>query len=109
VNAADDRFAIIGSGDEAALEFDPSALPATRPGWTRDYFLYADGFAKEMDFYAALSTTVEPLPFHGMPGYPYTPNVHYPTDPLHFEYRLGTNTRTMSGRESASHAFRFGR
>ena len=28
VNAADDRFAILGSGDEVALEFDASALPA---------------------------------------------------------------------------------
>src|SRR5262249_19681104 len=97
VNAADDRFAVIGSGDEASLEFDPSALPPLRPGWSRDYFLYADGFAKEMDFYAALSTTVEPLPFHAMPGYPYPAESHYPTDPLHLQYRLNMNTRGIRG------------
>ena len=76
---ADDRFVIIASGDEVALEFDPSSLPPVRPGWSRDYFLYADGFAKDMDFYESLSDTVEPLPFHSMPRYPYGSGAHYPT------------------------------
>ena len=97
VNAADDRFAILGSGDEVALEFDASALPPLRPGWTRDYFFYADGFAKDMDFYEALSGTVDPLPFHSMGQYPYGPHTRYPTGPLHQDYRLNSNTRWVSG------------
>jgi hypothetical protein len=99
VNGADDRFAILGSGDEVALEFDASALPPLRPGWARDYFFYADGFAKDMDFYEALSDTVGPLPFHSMGEYPYGPQTRYPTSTLHQDYRLNTNTRWVSGTE----------
>jgi tetratricopeptide (TPR) repeat protein len=107
VGAADDRFAILGSGDEVALEFDPSTLPALRPGWTRDYFFYADGFAKDMDFYEALSDTVEPLPFHSMGQYPYGPDTWYPTGPQHLDYRLNFNTRHVSGSEVRSFRFRY--
>jgi tetratricopeptide (TPR) repeat protein len=107
VNASDDRFATLGSGDEVALEFDASALPPVRPGWTRDYFFYADGFAKDMDFYEALSDTVAPLPFHAMGGYPYGPGTRYPNDPLHQDYRLNANTRWVSGGEIRSFRFRY--
>jgi tetratricopeptide (TPR) repeat protein len=107
VNAADDRFAILGSGDEVALEFDASALPPLRPGWTRDYFFYADGFAKDMDFYEALSDTVDPLPFHSMGEYPYGPQTRYPTGALHRDYRLNVNTRFVSGREIRSFRFKY--
>ena len=97
LSATDDRFAIIASGDEVALEFDPSALPPVQPGWARDYFLYADGFAKDMDFYESLSDTVEPLPFHSMPRYPYGSSTRYPTSLDHLHYRLNYNTRYISG------------
>jgi hypothetical protein len=50
-----------------------------------------------MDFYEALSDTVEPLPFHSMPRYPYGSNASYPTSPAHLEYRLNYNTRYISG------------
>jgi len=107
VNAADDRFAILGSGDEVGLEFEASALPPLRAGWIRDYFFYADGFAKDMDFYEALSNTVEPLPFHSMGQYPYGPQTRYPTGLLHQDYRLNTNTRWVSGGESRSFRFSY--
>ncbi len=97
LTASDDRFAIIASGDEVALEFDPSSLPSVRPGWSRDYFLYADGFAKDMDFYEALSGTVEPLPFHAMPRYPYGAGAHYPDSMEYRRYRLDYNTRYVGG------------
>jgi hypothetical protein len=106
VKDADDRFAILGSGDEVALEFDPSALPAVQPGWMRDYFFYADGFAKDMDFYEAHSGTVEPLPFHAMGRYPYGPETQYPTGSQHLEYRLRTNTRYVSNSRGVR-SFRF--
>ncbi len=94
---ADDRFVIIASGDEVALEFDPSSLAPIQPGWSRDYFLYADGFAKDMDFYESLSDTVEPLPFHSMPRYPYDSGIQYPTSQEYLRYRLTYNTRYISG------------
>jgi hypothetical protein len=109
VHRADDRFAILGSGDEAALEFDASDLPAPRRGWTRDYFLYADGFAKDMDFYSAYSATVEPLPFHAMGKYPYPPGTTFPADREHLTYRLGSNTRTASGTAEGSYRLEYRR
>ena len=107
VTASDDRFAILGSGDQVALEFDAAALAPPRPGWTRDYFFYADGFAKDMDFYEALSSTVDPLPFHAMGQYPYGSQTHYPTDAQHQDYRLNSNTRWVSGEELRSFRFRY--
>src|SRR5581483_4672017 len=103
LTATDDRFVIIGSGDEVALEFDPSSLPPLRSGWSRDYFLYADGFAKDMDFYESLSDTVEPLPFHAMPRYPYGAGTAYPSSLDYLRYRLTYNTRYISGSSSASY------
>jgi Tfp pilus assembly protein PilF len=103
----DDRFVIIASGDEVALEFDPSSLSPLRPGWSRDYFLYADGFAKDMDFYESLSDTVEPLPFHSMPGYPYGSGVQYPASPEYLRYRLTYNTRYISAALAASYRSNF--
>ena len=101
------EFVIIASGDEVALEFDPSSLPPVRPGWSRDYFLYADGFAKDMDFYESLSDTVEPLPFHAMPGYPYGAGTRYPISSEYLRYRLTYNTRYISSGTVASYRARY--
>jgi Flp pilus assembly protein TadD len=104
---ADDRFAILGSGDDVALEFDPSRLPPVPAGWSRDYFFYADGFAKDMDFYSAYSDSVEPLPFHAMGQYPYAPPTRYPEDAAHLAYRLGLNTRYLGSRGESSYRFQY--
>ena len=53
LTAAEDHFVIFGSGDDVAIDFDATKLPPLREGWTRDYFVYLDGFVKDMDFYAA--------------------------------------------------------
>src|SRR5258708_229433 len=74
LRAADDRFVIFSSGEGVKLDFDATSLPALPEGWTRDYFFYADGFEKDMDFYAAHAFTVEPLPKHGLKPYPYAPD-----------------------------------
>jgi tetratricopeptide (TPR) repeat protein len=88
----DDRFAILGSGDELRLIFDaPADGPA--PGWTREFLLKVDGWAKDRDPNTAYSTTVEPLPFHAMTRYPYPANEHYPNDAVHEAYRREYNTR----------------
>lgn len=106
---ADDRFAILGSGDEARLEFDSSKLPPVPAGWIRDYLFYADGFAKDMDFYAAHGYTVEPLPFHAMRGYPYIGAEAYPLDGRYLQYQLDMNTRQISGRAAPSYRFNYER
>ena len=102
----DDRFVVFGSGDEIALDFDPAALPALARGWVRDYFFVADGYEKDMDFYAYRGDTVEPLPFGAMESYPYTGKT-FPDDAGHLNYLLEYNTRFMSGREVSGYSFRY--
>ncbi len=105
VRKPDDEYVIYGSGDEIAVDFDATKLPDLPDGWTRDYFFYADGFAKDMDFYAAYGDTVTPLPFHSQMPYPYPKGVAYPLDPAHLKYMLEFNTRGVAG--SASDTYRF--
>jgi len=98
LSAADDRFAIFSSGEGVKLDFDPRKLPALPSGWVRDYFFYADGFEKDLDFYAAHGFTVEPLPRHSLVSYPYPPGQEYPEDSGHLNYQLDYNTRQRSER-----------
>src|SRR5882757_2207065 len=98
LRASDDRFVIFSSGEGLKLDFDARSLPALPSGWVRDYFFYADGFEKDMDFYAAHAFTVEPLPKHGLKAYPYEPGAAYPEDPWHTQYELEYNTRQRSGK-----------
>ena len=105
VRASDDEFVIFGSGDEVAIDFDSTSLPDLASGWTRDYFFYADGFAKDIDFYAAHGDTVAPLPFHTLVPYPYPAGTSYPDDERHLKYQLEYNTRGIAG--PAGGTFRF--
>ncbi len=84
--AVDDRFVVMGSGDEVRMRFPAAGLPALRPGWRRDFLLFVDGWAKDGDANTAHSQTVGPLPFHAMPAYPYGPPNHFPDDPAHRRY-----------------------
>jgi hypothetical protein len=102
----DDKLAIFGSGEEVALEFDPSKLPPLPKGWTRDYFFMANGYEKDMDFYAADGSTVEPLPFRRMGTYPY-PGKSFPSDDEHLNYMLKYNTRFVSGKEPSGYAYEY--
>jgi Flp pilus assembly protein TadD len=97
VRRSDDEYVIFGSGDEVAADFDSTHLPDPPNGWIRDYFFYADGFAKDMDFYAAHGDTVAPLPFHSPVTYPYPDGVAYPEDQAHLNYMLEYNTRGVAG------------
>ena len=83
----------IVSGDEIRLTFAVSAFPAVQDGWTRDFLLMVDGWAKDADANTAFSQSVEPLPFHTMSAYPYPAAEHYPDDVLHRNYRDYYNTR----------------
>ncbi len=107
VAATDNEYVVFGSGDEVAVNFDPSALPPVPHSWTRDYFFYADGFAKDMDFYAAYGDTVAPLPFHTLVPYPYPSGIGYPLDAEHLDYILKYNTRPVSGPAGPSLLFRY--
>ncbi len=88
----DDQLVIMGSGDEVRLLFDAPA-GALSAGWTRDFLLKVDGWAKDRDANTAFSTTVQPLPFHGMPRYPYPASEHFPRDAAHDNYQRAWNTR----------------
>ncbi len=70
LSAADDRYAIFGAGDALWAAFDAGALPPLPDGWTRDWVLELDGWAKDGDPNTVTSQGVEPLPFHGMTAYP---------------------------------------
>jgi tetratricopeptide (TPR) repeat protein len=107
VRASDDEYVIFGSGDEVAVDFDATHLPDLPTGWTRDYFLYADGFAKDMDFYSAHGDTVSPLPFHTLIPYPYPSGVGYPEDQRHLKYFLDYNTRGVAGPAGSSFRFQY--
>jgi tetratricopeptide (TPR) repeat protein len=93
LGAIDDRLVIMGSGDELRLRFDAAALPALASGWRRDFLLTVDGWAKDADANTAYSQSVEPLPYHGMPRYPYAAPDSYPNDGEHALYREYYNTR----------------
>ena len=93
LNDVDDRLVLMGSGDEARLQFNARSLPALPQGWRRDFLLKVDGWAKDRDANTAFSQTVEPLPFHGMSGYPYKATEKYPDDETHRAYQREWNTR----------------
>jgi tetratricopeptide (TPR) repeat protein len=105
LNGFDDRLAVFGSGDEVVLDFDPVKLPALPKGWVRDYFFVANGYEKDMDFYAAEANTVHPLPFRTMGTYPYPKGRSFPMDDSHVEYFLDYNTRHLSGNEPRGYRF----
>jgi tetratricopeptide (TPR) repeat protein len=108
LTATDDKLAVFGSGDEVRLDFDPSKLPVLPRGWVRDYFFAANGYEKDMDFYAAEGNTVAPLPFLSMGEYPYAPKKTFPLDDEHLNYLLEYNTRHMSGNEQRGYWFDYG-
>ena len=107
VSGIDDRYAIFGSGEEIAAEFDATKLPALPAHWTRDYFFYANGFVKDMDWWDASPFTVAQLPFHAMSKYPYPASERFPDDANAIDYQLNWNDRWDSGEPVRSYRFDF--
>jgi hypothetical protein len=105
LTSLDDQSVVFGSGDEVQLDFNPSKLPELSQGWVRDYFFAANGYEKDMDFYAAEGNFVAPLPFLKMTDYPYSPGTSFPLDDAHVNYLLEYNTRHMSGNEQQGYWF----
>src|SRR6185312_11173683 len=94
---ADDQYVIFGSGEEIDAEFSAAPLTPLPPHWKRDYFFYANGFVKDMDFYEASPFTVAQMPFHQMSSYPYPATEHYPESSHTLKYELDWNDRFESG------------
>ncbi len=105
LRGVDDRYAIFGSGEEIATEFDASSLPPLPEHWKRDYFFYANGFVKDMDWWDASPYTVTQLPFHKMSAYPYPAGEHFPEDEDSVSYQLNWNDRFDSGDPVRSYRF----
>jgi tetratricopeptide (TPR) repeat protein len=107
LKSVDESFVIFGSGEDIDVEFSTASLPPLAPGWKRDYFFYANGFVKDMDFYEASPFTVADMPFHGMSTYPYPASEHYPQDDQRMQYELEWNDRFDSGRGAQHYGFRY--
>jgi Flp pilus assembly protein TadD len=86
VNRVDDRLVVMGSGDELKLQYPAAQLPRLPEGWSRDFLLVVDGWAKDADPNTAFSQSVNPLPFHAMSAYPYKANEQFPADMEHRQY-----------------------
>jgi len=95
LNAVDDRFVIMASGDEIALAFDVSSLPPLAPGRARTFALHAEGYCKDMDLYTAYPETVAPLPYRAMDNYP--PSRPPADEAALAEDRRKWNTRNVPG------------
>ena len=95
LGAVDDVFVVSRPGDEIALAFEAAALPPLPAGWRRTFLLHADGFSKEMDPNSASPVVLDPLPFHGMPRYPYAAPVAFPWTPERQALVERYNTRVV--------------
>jgi hypothetical protein len=93
LQSIDDMFVILGAGDALTLRFDARGVPEPKPGFTRDYLVFLDGWAKDRDPNTLQALEVEPLPFHAMSGYPYRADEHFPDDEVHANWRKQWNSR----------------
>jgi len=82
LQAADDRYVVVATGDEIAVRF--AALERPLPeGWRRDYLVYLSGWVKDTDINTKYGDRVGPLPFQDMSAYPYPASESYPNDEAH--------------------------
>jgi hypothetical protein len=94
---ADDRYVVMGPGDEMTVEFDAPPSPDGEDGWIRTFLLYTDGWIKDADLNTAAGDSVGPLPFHGQSRYPHAAGEGYPRDSVHRAYLETYQTRVVPG------------
>ena len=94
---ADNMYIIANAGEETTIEF--SAAQAGNPGENRkrDFLIYCVGWVKDGDMNTAEGNRVGPLPYHGMPYYPYDDPSAYPMDEKLKAYHRKYNTREVTG------------
>ena len=91
----DDRYVVMATGDEVAIDFDGAALPPLAEGRERTYVLISHGYCKDMDIHSHGPGTVEPLPFGAMSGFPYPDDESYPETEAIRAYQEEYNTRVV--------------
>jgi hypothetical protein len=96
LGAFDDKYVLVGPGDELALRFDATGVAATPTGMTRSFVLVSHAWCKDMDLYTAAARTLEPLPFRQMSQYPYPPAEHYPSSEEYQRFLRAYNTRLIN-------------
>ncbi len=89
----DDRLVVMATGDEISVAFGASHLPPLPPGWKRDFFLDATGYAKDGEPNTAFARTSTPLPFRAMSNYPPPPSEHPPSTAAYRRYLQKYETR----------------
>ena len=89
----DDHVCTVGPGDEVRMEFDARGLPELHEGWTRAFILRSIGYCKDADPFTAGSDSVGPLPWKGMPPFPFGPEGDRPGDPEYSAYLREYQTR----------------
>ncbi|WP_165248643.1 FG-GAP-like repeat-containing protein [Paludisphaera soli] len=98
LRADDDRLCVVGPGDEARIEFEADALPPLPAGWSRSFVLRSVGYCKDADPFTAGSDSVGPLPWRGMPEYPFAdPAARRPADAAYADYLRTFQTRPAGG------------
>jgi len=95
---ADDMFVVGRQCDSVNMQFSTANLEDLEDGMVRDYiFVVACWFKDPPGHWGyGFTWTVDPMPFLGMTGYPYTDAEHYPTDEAHLEYLRTYNTRIIN-------------
>ena len=89
----DDQFCVVGPGDEIRFEFDATKLPPLKEGFKRSYVLRSYGYCKDADPYTGTSDEIGPLPYRGMPDYPFAADKARPVDLDYQEYLDKYQTR----------------
>lgn len=89
----DDRYVLVGPGDEIAVTYEAASLPPVKPGCQRSFILVSHAYCKDMDLYTSASQTLTPWPFRGMRRYPYASREQYPDRPALRAYHAQYNTR----------------
>jgi tetratricopeptide (TPR) repeat protein len=96
LTGSDNKYIISNAGDETSVNFNAVILPELKKGWKRDFLINSVGWVKDGDINTALGSTVLPLPFHGMSGYPPSLKDTYPNDPDLQKYNIEYNTRVVT-------------